>query len=248
MRLHALSVYTAVGLSISTVAMPTGPPPCHDESKAIPYKSLPYLTPPPQKSYTEKPYLPSSVENPYVAPLSPPPAPKVDNPKPEKSYPPAPAPKPYLEKPSPEEKTCPFGLYKRQVKSYPALPPPPPLRPLPYPDMTKPEEKPNPWSKTKLEKPKPDMKSHIQKQPYFGEKGKSDGKQKPQYYNTKASDKPTPQGLDNLGLSSQADSLVGSNSIELPADGHCLVDGHSTDGDDCQTELPHARRGISTVS
>jgi hypothetical protein len=79
--------------------MPTGPPPCHDES-VMPDKTLPYYFPlPPQKSYAEKPYLP------YAASLSPLPAPKVESPKPEqKSYPPgATAPKPYLENPTPKK-------------------------------------------------------------------------------------------------------------------------------------------------
>jgi hypothetical protein len=208
MRLHALSIYAAVGLTISTAAMPTGPPPCHDES-VMPDKTLPYLSLPPQKSYTEKPYLH------YAASLSPPPAPKVESPKPEqKSYPPAPAPKPYLEKPTlekpyatpplrKEEKSCTLGLvpepypekskpvskegkYKRQEKSYSALPPPSPPPSQPYSEMTKSEAKPKPWAKTKPGvRPKPEVKSYSQKQPYFEEKGKSDEKQKPYDHYTK---------------------------------------------------------------
>lgn len=292
MRLYALSIYAAVGLTISTAAMPTGSPPCHDES-VMPDKTLPYLSLPPQTSYTEKPYLP------YAASLSPPPAPKVESPKPEqKSYPPAQAPKPYLEKLTPEkpyatpplrkeenpyaappfpllskeevskskEKSCTLGLvpepypekpksvskegrYRRQEKSYSPPPPPPPPHSQPYSEMTKSEAKPKPWAKTKPEvKPKPEVKSYQRKQPYFEEKGKSDKKQKPQDHYTKASDKSTAERLDSLDLSSQANSLVGSDSIEIPTEGHCLVNGYSTNGSECPKELPYARRSVSTVS
>ena len=159
MRIHALSaVCTALGLTISTAAMPTGPPPSHDESKAM------SLTP---KPYPEKP-TPNA--KPYVA--LPPPPPLSQKPKPEdNAYTPVP-------------QHPPEGKYKRQEKSYSTspLPPPPPPRLPPYPEITKSEEKrPRPGAKTKLgEKPKPDVKSRPQKQPYFDEKGKSDKKQKPQ--------------------------------------------------------------------
>lgn len=135
MRLHALSIYAAVALTVSTTAIPTGPPPCHDES-VMPDKTLPYLSPPPQKSYTEKPYLP------YTASLAPPPAPKVENSKPQqKSYPPTLAPKPYLEKPTPERLYATPPLLKEKPKPEDSFfSPAPALKP--YQEKPKPEENP----------------------------------------------------------------------------------------------------------
>ena len=115
--------------------MPTGPPPCHDES-VMPDKTLPYLSPPLQKSYTEKPYQP------YAASMAPPPALKVENPKlQQKSYPPALAPKPYLEKSTPERPYTTPPLHKEKPKPEDSFfSPAPALKP--YQEKPKTEEKP----------------------------------------------------------------------------------------------------------
>jgi hypothetical protein len=151
MRFHALSVYSAVGLAVSTAAMPAGSPPCHDDSKVMPYKALLYLSPPPQKSLTEKheekPYSPPpSPPKAYAVPLSPTPAPKVERPKPdEKSYLPAPAPKPYPENQRAEEKpytTPPPAPPSPQKQESPKLEYPLAPSMKPYFEKPKAEEKP----------------------------------------------------------------------------------------------------------
>ena len=114
------------------------------------------------------------------------------------------------------------------------------------------------------EKPKLDVKSRPQKQLSPDEKGKSEKKKRPKGHNIKVipsrnwdflfytslthlqvSDKQPPKRIDNLDLSSQADSLGGSNSIELPTDGSCVVSGCAINGGECTTQLPYARRAIS---
>jgi hypothetical protein len=200
MRLYALSIYAAVGLTISTAAMPTGSPPCHDES-VMPDKTLPYLSLPPQTSYTEKPYLP------YAASLSPPPAPKVESPKPEqKSYPPAQAPKPYLEKLTPEK---PYATPPLRKEENPYAAPPFPLLskeevskskeksctlglvPEPYPEKPKSVSKEGRYRRQEKSYSPPPPPPPPHSQPY-SEMTKSEAKPKP-WAKTKPEVKPKPE-------------------------------------------------------
>ncbi|KAH9014837.1 hypothetical protein EDB84DRAFT_1443692, partial [Lactarius hengduanensis] len=248
-----------------------------DESKVMPYKTQPYLSLPPQKSYAEN--LKRSLTRRAASPddlccsppsPSPPSRPKEEKPKPEEKKSLSPE-KDLLARTGSEAL---LGEAQARGETLRGPPPPPQKEGMPKPEESPtPAPAPKPYPErnfTQLPRRRlPERRKHKSRRrlaqapvpnpshqkgprwrrnlsqrrsrhrsttltlapaPAFIERGK------PYIDMTKSEtgDKQTPERLDSLGLSSQANSLVGPKPIELPTDGYCL--GYATDDNECTAE------------